>query len=751
MIPERKDQQNRLRLLAWVLPRGIRARLFLLIILTLLPITLLLGWSSWQRYEALRRTELLTELEVAQGVATTFATYINGVREQLHVTGQAILAFSPITAKRVQGLLTEGVEHFSAIRNLSWVAPGGSIVASSMPALVGRKLTARPYFQELLAGAPSVVSDLLPRGSVTESPIFVIGVEARDETGNLRGFVVAAVGPEEVGALTLVHERPAGGLIAIFDRQGTVIYLSTPLPLAWEERKNWVQSDPLLRRALETGDAQIDIMEPASLPGEWLSARVPIARLDWIAGAGRPTDLAFATIQQTMLRDLSLTLLIITTAFLLAYFLARTISRPLLRLGDDAGRMENGEIPQNDDPQAPAEVKFLRKTVADMAANLVNAKEAAEEASRAKSEFLANMSHELRTPMTVIMGSVEYLQQTAGKHEDRQLLELADTSAHRLLGIIDDLLDISRIEAGRLKIEEEPFDLRECVGQVAEMFAGRSREKGLRLHWQVAAELPLQVQGDPVRLGQVLINLVGNAVKFTAKGEIAVSVAGEGNNLLFTVRDTGIGIPTDKIDHLFQPFMQVDSSLTRRHGGTGLGLAISKELVQMMGGEIRLESVEGRGSTFTFMLPLRPAEFSAIHPPPTRPAFKCERLQRVLLVEDDPMVRELVEMLLYQQGVEVLQAENGREAVEKWRNESVDLLLMDLQMPVMDGLQATRLIRELEKDRGGRTCIFALTAHARKQDEEQCLAAGMDGFLVKPIRLEELNAAIEKCVCQNSI
>jgi signal transduction histidine kinase/CheY-like chemotaxis protein len=743
MISKSNNPQEQERPRAGALSGGIQARLFLLIALVLLPMTLLLGWSSYQRYEALRRTELLTEMEVAQGIATTFATYVSGVHEHLHITGQAFLTYSFFTDSKATRVLTAGTEHFPAIRNLSWVSPSGAILASSAPGLVGRNLFARPYFQEILGGVPWVITDLLPNGSITETPIFVIAVEARDEGGSLRGVVVAAIGPEQVGKLTLAHARPSGGRIALFDRQGMVVYLTPEAPLTWAERGQWQESDPLLQRALTTGRPQMGIMQPASLEGEWLSARVPIG-FGWIAGAGRPTDLAFAPLRQTMVRDLSLTILITTIAFLLAFLLARTISGPLLRLGEDAQRMGTGEIPRRKDPQAPAEVQTLRSTVAAMAASLVKAKEGAETASRAKSEFLANMSHELRTPMTVIMGSVEYLQQTAAAYEERQLLELADTSAHRLLGIIDDLLDISRIEAGRLKIEEMPFDLRECVRQAVEMFAARSREKGVQLHWQVAPQLPAQVSGDPVRLGQVLINLVGNAVKFTERGEIAVAVAGAGDELVFTVRDTGIGIPANKIGQLFQPFTQVDSSLTRRHGGTGLGLAISKELVHLMGGSIRLESEEGRGSTFTFTMPFRPAEAAEEHPP-ARTAVK--RGLRILLAEDDSMLRDLVKLLLEQQGAEVLLAEDGRQTVEKWQAERVDLILMDLQMPEMDGLEATRLIRELEKERGSRPCIFALSAHARQEDREQCLAAGMDGFLVKPIRMDELSAVIEKCSC----
>ena len=376
---------------------------------------------------------------------------------------------------------------------------------------------------------------------------------------------------------------------------------------------------------------------------------------------------------------------------------------------------------------------------------LEEAKAAAEEASRAKSEFLANMSHELRTPMTVIMGSLEVLKTSRESGERDQLLELADTSADRLLGVIDDLLDIAKIEARQLKIEQQPFPLRSCLRQAVEMFAKQAREKGLRLHWRVDPGLPELVHGDPGRLGQVLINLVGNAVKFTSEGEVAVRVAEDAGELVFSVRDTGIGIPAAKIGLLFQPFTQVDSSLTRPYGGSGLGLAISKELAELMGGRIEVKSAVGKGSTFTFRLPLHPVR-TPEKPEPSEAAGRQAEPLRVLLAEDDPMVRDLVTLILEKRGLAVTVAENGREAVAKWQADGVDLVLMDLQMPEMNGLEATRQIRALEESgKAGRSRIFALTAHVHPEDREECVAAGMDGFLAKPLRMEELNKLIESC------
>jgi PAS domain S-box-containing protein len=381
-----------------------------------------------------------------------------------------------------------------------------------------------------------------------------------------------------------------------------------------------------------------------------------------------------------------------------------------------------------------------------MEQDLLMAKQVAEDASLAKSQFLANRSHELRTPMTVIMGSLELLKKSWAAPEREHLLEMADTSADRLLELIDDLLDISRIEARQLKIEEQPFDLRSCIRQAMEMFASTARRRGLLLHWTVDPQLPEQVSGDPVRLEQVLINLVGNAVKFTRNGEVSVNVVRKAGELVFSVRDTGIGIPADKISDLFRLFTQVDSSLTRTYGGTGLGLAISKELVEMMGGTLEAESDVGKGSIFTFTIPLTEVEKGVEPAPAEATGDSCGPLQ-VLLAEDDPTVRDLVRMILDKRGLTVSTAANGREAVDLWKAGGVDLILMDLQMPEMNGLEATRQIRELENGQARRVCIFALTAHARPEDRQECLSAGMDGFLAKPIHVEELNRLIESRRC----
>jgi PAS domain S-box-containing protein len=376
---------------------------------------------------------------------------------------------------------------------------------------------------------------------------------------------------------------------------------------------------------------------------------------------------------------------------------------------------------------------------------LRQAKETAEEASRAKSEFLANMSHEIRTPMTVFMAAIENLLQNDSDPERRQLLGMADQSAKRLRSLIDDILDFSRIEARKVEIEAVPFDLRTCLREAVEMFALPALEKDIRLETEMAAEIPGTVVGDPDRLGQVLINLIGNAIKFTPQGEVRVGVRRRGDLLEFSVADTGIGIPDEKQRLLFQSFSQVDASLTRKYGGTGLGLAISKGLVELMGGEISVKSREQEGSLFTFTLPLKTVEESRLAPagaPPGVPAGP-QTSARILLAEDDPMIREMLTMMLARKRYHVDTAVNGQESLAKWAAEDFDIILMDLQMPKMSGMEATMAIRQREAAENRHTCIIGLTAHARREIREDCLAAGMDDVLTKPVRMSVLYSMIE--------
>jgi len=399
----------------------------------------------------------------------------------------------------------------------------------------------------------------------------------------------------------------------------------------------------------------------------------------------------------------------------------------------------------------------LRLTVEELRV----AKNAAENANRAKSQFIANISHEVRTPINGMLGAAELLKRTALSSEQKEYAAIMEDSGDTLMSLVNELLDFSRIEAGKLKLEIKHFDLITILHKVVNSFGKRIRNKRLKVSLKMPPEMPRLLRGDPLRLRQILANLIGNAVKFTDHGEIIISVVTQENDaahatVRFAVQDTGPGIPENQQRLLFKPFSQIDSSTRREHGGTGLGLAISKQLTEQMGGSIGLKSVPDQGSTFWFSLtfdkPLTerrsPSRLAQANPKMAvvLPTSSQLRNPRILVAEDNRINQIVVVRQLQKLGYAADTVANGYEVLKALRHHAFDLILMDCQMPRMDGYEATKAIRRRHARQPVKEHIpiIAMTAHAMEDDRRKCLAAGMDDYITKPVQLLKLRALLEQ-------
>ncbi len=480
-------------------------------------------------------------------------------------------------------------------------------------------------------------------------------------------------------------------------------------------------------------------------------------------------------VEWAKLTGLLFALLLVSAA--ISRFTIRLLVRPLALLQEGihearAGRLKKIQISRTGDEieylgesfnqmvaaieASRAQVKeyqdLLEERILERTEQLETALRAALAASQAKSEFLANVSHELRTPMTGVIGMLDLALESGLPPEQRDQIATAQNCAHSLLALLNDLLDFSKAEAGRMVLEEIPFDVRRLVSDSVRTYAPKAQEKSVELTWAVEPAVPATLVGDPLRFRQILSNLLSNAVKFTQQGFVRVSVSlspSDARNKPFLlhlrVSDSGTGIPKDKQRLIFEKFTQADGSISRRFGGTGLGLAIAKKLAELQGGAIDLVSEEGKGSAFTVAIPFAAAPADRPGAPAEQEAAQLPRSEtrrgRILLVEDNLINQKVVLSLLTKRGYQIDVAGNGLEALDRLQSSPYELVLMDIQMPLLDGLETTRRIRA--NRRFDSMPVIAMTAHAMNGDKERCLEAGMNGYLAKPVDHKHLLHTIE--------
>lgn len=648
----------------------------------------------------------------------------------------------------------------------------GKVIASNI-APSGTSFAGVKHFRDALANRTFVVGEY-QLGVSLGVPVIPFGCPVIGPDGNVRGVLLTSIRLASYGEQFAEMRFPPESFFGVSDHRGLRLFrfpASGNLPLGSPIHSTMFNA---AKEGDETGLTEDTGSDGVARIVSYRKIRTGSDSPPYMyMFAGIPKSTLHAKAWDSILRDLVLLLLMVGLTLASGWFLGgRNVGRRLEGLASAAARIGEGHLSTRVDPEPGiTEIDILARSFNDMAQALEQdrrerartedelrvARSQAEEANRAKSLFLANMSHELRTPLNGLLGMLQLIKGNEDPNERDAYLDVAQRSGRRLTDLLSDLLDLSRIEAGGMRIECRPFTLASIFAALAETFSPMHQSKRVPLVLASTPEIPPVLLGDDIHVRQILFNLVGNAMKFTDKGEVRLEVfpllpmPSGAIRLLFIVSDTGIGIPDDKLDHIVHPFAQVEESYTRAHQGAGLGLAIVRNLVLTMGGTLQFDSLMGQGTSVYLTLPFAVSDAASLAAPPQerRPEGAPQAGMRILLVEDDEVSRLCARRMLEHLGHEVTTTANGAQALDELRAKPFDCVLMDVQMDVMDGVEATRHIRSgISGVLDARVPVIAMTAYAMAGDREKFLAVGMDGYVAKPVMATELAAAIGRAVAQ---